>query len=120
MAPCTHPGMKRLFLPYTQKRPRSLRSLGLASLLLDRSMRKGGLILAADCVRSKEQTKTTNEKNTRNPAALKTHHEIHNNPATATTSRWRATKPVPRVSLYSPASIDPGLVEIDLVQLLQL
>ena len=54
---------------------------------------------------------------TRNPAAPKPHHEIHSSPATATTSRRRATKHLPRVSPYSPASIDPGLVEIGLVQL---
>ena len=35
------------------------------------------------------------------------------------TSRWLATKHVPRVSPYSPASIDPGFVEIGLVQLSQ-
>ena len=45
---------------------------------------------------------------------------LHNSsPATATTSRRRATKHVPRVSPYSPASIDPGFVEIGLVQLSQ-
>ena len=58
-------------------------------------------------------------KKTRNPAAPKTHHEIHSSPATATTSRRRATKHVPRVSPYSPASIDPGFVEIGRVQLSQ-
>ena len=54
-----------------------------------------------------------------NAAAPKTHHEIHSSPVTATTSRRRATKHVPRVSPYSPASIDPGFVEIGLVQLSQ-
>ena len=44
-------------------------------------------------------------------------HEIHNNPATATTSRRRATKDVPHASPYSPASIGPGFVEVGLVQL---
>ena len=48
-----------------------------------------------------------------------THHEIHSSPATATTSRRRAMKDVPRVSPYSPASIGPGFVEIGLVQLSQ-
>ena len=56
---------------------------------------------------------------TRNLAAPKTHHEIHSSPATATTSRRRPTKHVPRVSPCSPASIDPGSVEIGLVQLSQ-
>ena len=59
------------------------------------------------------------KKNTKKSAAPLTHHEIRSNPATATTSRRRATKHVPRVSPYSPASIDPGFVEIDLVQLSQ-
>ena len=54
------------------------------------------------------------------PAPPKAHHEIHSIPATATTSRRRATKHVPRVSPYSPASIDPGFVEIGFVQLSQL
>ena len=56
---------------------------------------------------------------TRNPAAPKRHHEINNSPATATTSRRGATKHVPRVSPYLTASIDPGFVEIGLVQLSQ-
>ena len=37
-----------------------------------------------------------------NPTAPKTHNEIHCSLATATTSRRRATKHVPRVSPYSP------------------
>ena len=78
-------------------------------------MRQGGLVLAAGRVRSKKKKR----KKKRNPAAPKTHHEIHSSPATATTSRRRATKHVPRVSPYSPASIDPGFVEIGLVQLSQ-
>ena len=79
-------------------------------------MRQGGLILAACRVRSKKSKR----KKKRNPAAPKTHHEIHSSsPATATTSGWRATKHVPRVSPYSPAYIDPGSVEIGLVQLSQ-
>ena len=78
-------------------------------------MRQGGLVLAAGRVRSKKKKR----KKKRNPAAPKTHHEIHSSPATATTSRRRATKHVPRVSPYSPASIDPVFVEIGLVQLSQ-
>ena len=74
-------------------------------------MRQGGLILAAGRVSSNKK----NEKK-RNPAAPKTHHEIHSSPATATTSRRRDTKHVPRVSQYLPASIDPEFVEIGLVQ----
>ena len=55
-------------------------------------MRQGGLIFAADCVRSKK--KKTEKKHTGNPTAPKTHHEIHG-PATATTSRRCTTKQVP-------------------------
>ena len=63
--------------------------------------------------------KKMKKKKTRNPAAPKTHHEIHSSPATASNSRRHARKHVPRVSPYSPASIDPGFVEIGLVQLSQ-
>ena len=52
-------------------------------------------------------------------APPKKKHEIHISPATATNSRRRAAKHVPRVSPRSPASIDPGFVEIGLVQLSQ-
>ena len=72
-------------------------------------MRQGGLIFAGR-VRSKKKTK----KKTRNPSPSITHHEIHSSPATATTSRRRAIKHVPRASPYSPASIDPGFVEVSL------
>ena len=68
----------------------------------------------AVCIRRKK----TNKKK-RNPAAPKTHHEVHSSRATATISRRRATKRVPRVSPYSPTSVNPGLVEIGLVHLSQ-
>ena len=58
-------------------------------------------------------------ENTKQSAPPKTQHEIHSSPATATTSRRRATKHVPRVRPYSPASIDPGIVEIGFIQLSQ-
>ena len=79
-------------------------------------------MLAAGRVRSKK--KKMKKKNTKNPAPPKTHnaktnHEIHSSPATATNSRRRATKHVPRVSPYSPASTGPVFVEIGLVQLSQ-
>ena len=61
-----------------------------------------------------------NSWKTRNPDAPKPQHEIHSSPATATTSRRRATKHIPRVSSYTPASIDPEFLEIGLVQLSQL
>ena len=67
-----------------------------------------------------EEKKNRKKKNKKNPTAPKTHHEIHSSPATATTSRRRSTRHIPRVSPYTPASIDPGLVEIGLVQLSQL
>ena len=74
-------------------------------VLVERAMRQGGLILAAGRVRSK---KNKSQKKTKQSAPPKTHHEIHSNPATATTSRRRATKHVPRVCPHSPAPIDSG------------
>ena len=68
----------------------------------------------AVCVRRKSR-KTKHEI----PPHPKKYHEIHSSPATATTSGRRATKHIPRDSPYSPASIDPGFVEIGLVQLSQ-
>ena len=65
------------------------------------------------------EEKQNRKKNTKKSAPPKTHHDIHSSPATATTSRRRATKHVPRVSPYSLASIDPGFVEIGFVQLSQ-
>ena len=53
------------------------------------------------CVRRKKKITTKS-------APPKTHDEIHSSSATATTSRRLATKRVPRVSSYSPASIDPA------------
>ena len=55
----------------------------------------------------------------RNPAASKTHHEIHSIPATANTSIRYAIKHVPRGSPYLLDPIVPGFVEIGLVQLSQ-
>ena len=75
---------------------------------------RGGLILAGGRVRSKKkkvQKKTPHPEHTTKAAA--------SSPATATTSRRRAKKHVPRVSPYSPASIDTGFMEIGLVQLSQ-
>ena len=65
----------------------------------------------AVCVRRQKTKKTEN------PAAPKTHHEIHSSPATATISRRRAAKHIPRVSPYLPASIDPGFAEIGFARL---
>ena len=69
----------------------------------------------AVCVRRKKIEK----KCTKKSSPPKTHHEIYSSTATATTSRRRPTKHAPRLSPYSPASIDPGFVEIGLVQLSQ-
>ena len=75
----------------------------------------------AVCVRRKKHTHTHTHKHThtKKSAGPNTHHEIHSSPAAATNSRRRATKHVPRVSPYSRTSIDPGFVEIGLVQLSQ-
>ena len=80
-------------------------------------MRQGGLIPAAGRVRSKTKNIREKKTNTSEHAPPKTHHEIHSSPAIATTLRRRAAKHVPCISPYSPASIDPGFVEIGLVQL---
>ena len=80
-------------------------------------MRQCVLILAAGRVLSKE--KKNRKKNTKKSTPPNTHHEIHGSRATATTSKRRATKHVPRVSLYLPASIDSGFVDIGFAQLPQ-
>ena len=60
----------------------------------------------------KEIGKIQNNKKSTPP---KTHHDIHSSPATVTTSRRHATRHIPRVSSYTPTSIDPGFVEVGLV-----
>ena len=70
----------------------------------------------AVCVRRKKKTKKKTRKKNAPP---KTHHEVHSSPATASNSRRHARKHIPLISPYSPASIDPGFVEIALVQLPQ-
>ena len=91
MAPCTHPGTSREV--NEARRPHTC---------------------SRQCAFEEKRKK---RKKRKNPAPPKTHHEIHSSPASATTSRRRATKHVPRVSPYSPASMDPGFVEIGLEQL---
>ena len=81
-------------------------------------MRQSGVILPAGRVRSKK--KKVGKKNTKKSTPPRTHHKSRSSPATATTSRRRAKKHVPRVSPYCPAPVDPGFVEIGLVQLSQL
>ena len=117
MAPCTHPGMKRLFCLKAKNGPGRFAPSALphyeeAFLPTSREVNeaRGVLILAADRVRSKK-------KSTKKSAPRKAHHETRTSPATATTSRRRAKNHVRRVSPCSPASIDSGFVEIGLVQL---
>ena len=81
-------------------------------------MGQGGLILAVGRVRSKNKNRKKQKPSKSTPPY--THHDIHCSPATATTSRWHATRLIPRVSSYTPASIDPGFVETCLVQPSQL
>ena len=112
MAPCTHPGMKRPFCPKGKRWPRSLRSLRLASLLVERYMRQGCLVLAIGRLRSKKRKKKTKSLQT-----LKKHTTkyIHSSPATATTSKRRAAEDVPLGSPYShSSSVNLGFVEIGL------
>ena len=59
----------------------------------------------------------THGKHGKKNRPTQTRHEIYSHPATATNSRRRTAKHVPRVSPHSPASIDPGFVKIGLVQL---
>ena len=118
LARCTHPGMKRLFCLYRQKTA-SIASLSRSCLITSREVNEasGPHTCSRPC--AFELKKIEKKQEHKNPSPLKTHNEIHSSPATATTSRPRATKRVPRVSPYSPASIDPGFVEIGLVQLSQ-
>ena len=92
MAPCTHPGTSREVnaarRPHTCSRPCAF-----------------------------EEKKNRKTKIKKKFAPPKTQHEIHSSTATATTSRRHAKNHVPRVSPYSPVSVDTGFVEIGLVQL---
>ena len=81
-------------------------------------MRQDGLI-PGTCNRPCAFEGKKHTKKSEIPPHPKTHHETHSRPATAATSKRRPTKHVPRVSPYSPASIDPGFVEVGLVQLSQ-
>ena len=74
----------------------------------------------ADCSGCTNWKMQTHGKNTAKKfAPPQTHHASHSSPATTTTSRRRAKTHAPRVSPYSPASIDTGFVKIGLVQLSQ-
>ena len=67
------------------------------------------------CVRKKTKSKIKMKKS----GPPRTRNDIHSSPATGTTSRRRAIKHVPRRRPHSADSIDPGVVEIGLVQLSQ-
>ena len=111
MAPCTHPGTKRVFC--LKEKTGSVASLPQPCLITSREVNE------ARRPHTCSRPCAVEEEKTLNPAAPKTHHEIHSSPVTATTSRRRAAKHVPRVSPYSPASMDLGFVKIGLVQLSQ-
>ena len=59
----------------------------------------------------------THGKQAENFTPPKKHLGVHRSPATACNSRRHAMKRVPCVGPYCPDSIDPGFVEIGLVQL---
>ena len=94
MAPCTHPGTGREVnearWPHTCSRPCAF-----------------------------EEKQNREKKITEKSAPPKTRHESHNSPATEGNSRRHAMEHVPRVTPYSPASIDTRFVEIGPVQLSQ-
>ena len=119
MAPCTHPGMKRPFCLKAKnglimKRPFCLEAKN--GLITSREVNEARRSHTCSRPCAFEEKKMTKK---RNPDPTKTHHETHSNPATGTTSRRFVTKNIPCPSPHSPASVDPGFVEIDLVQLSQ-
>ena len=111
------PRYKEAFFSVSKKRPRSLHSLGLASLLREINEARQPHTCSRPCAFDEKKTKKNGQK--RNPAAPKTHNEIHSSSATAATSGRHGMKHAPSVNSHSPASIDPGFVEIGLVQLSQ-
>ena len=111
MAPCTHPG----------KIKTSVASLIRPCLNIVTSIEVNETRRPHTCSRpcAPEGKKTKTHTRTETFAPPKTQIKIHSSPATATTSRRRPKKHVPRVTRFSPASIDPGFMEIGLVQLPQ-
>ena len=91
MAPCTHPGTS------------------------GEVNEQGALILAAGRVRPKKKNGKKKQREKIRPTE-NTPRNPHQ-PSDRDHPRQRATKLVPRVSPYSPGSIDLGFVEIGLVQL---
>ena len=118
MAPCTHPGMKSFFCLYRQKTA-SVASLPRPCLIASREVNETRRPHTCSRPCAFEKKKETGKKHKKKSAPPKTHHESHSSPTTATNSGGRATKHVPRVSPYSPASIHPEFVEICRVQLSQ-
>ena len=117
MAPCTHPGMTRLFGPKANMP--SVSSLPRLCLIASRDVNEARRphTSCRPCEFEEQNSKKT--KTIKNTHCPKTHHDIHSSPETATTSIRRATRHVLRVCPYTPASIDPSFVEIGLVQLSQ-
>ena len=113
MAPCTHPGMKRLFS--CRQKTTSVASLPRPCLITSREVNEARPPHACSRPCAFEEKKRK-KKNAKNSALPKTHHESHSSPATATTSRRHVMKHVTRGRPHSPASIDPEFVEIGLVQ----
>ena len=79
-------------------------------------MRQGDLILTAGSVRSKKKKK---KKNTKKSRRIQNTPRNPQQPGDRDHLEMACHEHVPRVSPYSPASIDPGFVEIGLVQLSQ-
>ena len=115
MAPCTQPGMKRLF---ALKETTSVASIPRRCLITSRDVNEARWphTCCRPCAFEEKKSKKTKTIKI-HPA--QTHRHIHSSPATATNSRRRAMRHVPRISPYSPASIGPGFAEIGLVQLSQ-
>ena len=80
-------------------------------------MRQSGLILAAGRVSSKKKKIGKNKKQKIRPTPNTARNPQQ--PGDRVQLEAAPRKHVPRVRLYSPASIDPELVEIGLVQLSQ-
>ena len=93
MAPCTHPGMKRFFC--LSQKTASVASLLRPCLTTSREVNEARWphTCSRPCAFKEKKPKKKKKKKS---AATKTHHEIHSSPATATTSRRRAMKHVPR------------------------
>ena len=75
MAPCTHPGMKRHFCLKVKRRPRSLRVLGLALLLVERYLRQRCLVPVVARVRLKQRKQKKRKEIP--PDTKKTCHETY-------------------------------------------